>query len=366
MTENLSCGISALATYIPRRRISVNDVISTWENCYEELLGSQLLLAERAVPNADEDAVTMAFEAADALFRQRPGLETALCGLKFGSCTKPYVANPSSTILAAMLGTGPDLRADDVQFSTMSGAIALADCQAHAIATGGTYLAIGSDVLSTHVAAGSIQEYSASAGAAAALVEMAPSDRLVVSFGEQSRHVSDLADSFRLDGQRYIRSGGPGAVESGAGTIRHTERAVRAHLAKTGNSAQSYDFVLFQQPVGVIPIALGQRLGFDMSQIIAGVIAYEIGDTGSASSLISLAMILEQAQPGQKILFTAYGFGAGALVMDMTVEEGVHHYKSQENLVSRQLSDKTEIGYAEAMKLESKLEGADYALSAWS
>lgn len=362
-----STGLLDFGVFIPRRRILVEEIRKVWNNSFRELLSDQLLLSERAVLCGDEDVLTMGYEAARQVLNRFRGMALDIAGLRLGTCTGPYVAKPSATTLAAMLGLGQYVAADDIQFSTQSGAVALLDCLAFSALSSAPYLAIGADAMAVHAAPGTILEYSASAGAVALLVGPASTDRPVIAeFSPATRYISDLADMFRLDGQRYLKSGGVAAVESGLGVIHHTEKAVKRHFEKVNSSSRDYRFAVFQQPVGIVPIALGQRLGFTMDQIIPGLVAYEVGDVGSASALMSLALVLERSTPGDRILFTAYGFGAGAIAMDVTVTEAITKRDARGQTVEHQLATKTLVDYATAMKFEGKFAMTEHPLSAWT
>ena len=62
--------------------------------------------------------------------------------------------------------------------------------------------------------------------------------------------------------------------------VEHVTQASRALFDRTGLKPEDYDFAVFQQPYGIIPHTVGERLGFTAAQIKSGVIADEIGDWG--------------------------------------------------------------------------------------
>jgi hydroxymethylglutaryl-CoA synthase len=226
-------------------------------------------------------------------------------------------------------------------------------------------LAIGADALNKHVAPGTLQEYSASAGAAAFLVTANP-DEILASVGPFTSYTSDLSDAFRLSGERYIRTGGPAALESGIGFLEHVGRAVERHLHDTALKVRDIDHVVFHQPVGVVPVALALKLGFGMEQVTLGLIAYELGDLGSASVGVGLANVLDNAEPGETILVASYGFGAGADVTILETTPNLRAAPRKGPLVEQQIQNKLLVDYATAMKYEHKFAKVDYALSAWS
>ncbi len=84
-----------------------------------------------------------------------------------------------------------------------------------------------------------------------------------------------------------------------------------------------------------------------------------------ASVGVGLATILDQAEPGQKILLASYGSGAGADVTVLTVTENITGYRRAGLAVEDQIQDKEMVDYATAMKYEGKYAKVEHALTAW-
>lgn len=129
---------------------------------------------------------------------------------------------------------------------------------------------------------------------------------------------------------------------------------------------KDFDYVVFQQPFAVVPVALALKLGFGMEQVTQGLVAYELGDLGSAGVGVGLANVLDSAEPGQKILLASYGFGAGADVTILTTTNGIRQMRRDGATVEQQIQNKLPVDYATAMKFEHKYAKVDYALTAWS
>jgi 2-acetylphloroglucinol acetyltransferase len=358
-------GIVSYGAYIPRRRIAVEETLRIWNNTLLSIMKEQLLVSERVVLSPDEDTITMAVEAGrQALDRWGQPYQN-IGGLFLGTCTNPYDSRPASTVLVEALGDNRRIHCADIQFSTKSGSSALHIARAMVLSgAANNIMALGSDTMNRHTAPGTFQEYVASSAAAAFILGSEP-DQIIAEVGPFNTVVSDLSDSFRLDGERYIRSGGLSTLESGVGLFKHVSQAVTEYFKEYGYTAKDFDFVVFQQPVGVVPVALCFRLGFSMDQVIPGLIAYEIGDIGSASALVSLALTLDQARPGQKILLASHGFGTGADVTMLTVTENISQFKKTSPTVEEQLKRKDLVDYATAMKYEGKYMKVGHALTAW-
>jgi len=366
MTNGKAVGIASYGAYIPRHRLSVEEPLRIWNNMFLSVLKEQLMISERAVILPDEDTITMSAEAAKQALSRWGDHRRDFNALYFGTCTNSYDSRPSSTLLAEALGAECWTTCCDLQFSTKSGTAALQIASAM-VSSGamGSAIAIGADVINKHVAPGTLQEYAGSAGAAAFIVSEAEQE-VIATIGPFTTYTSDLSDMFRLSGERYIRSGGSAVQESGLGFLDHIGRAVERHLSRLSLKPKDIDYVVFQQPFAVVPIALALRLGFGMQQVTQGLVAYELGDLGSASVGVGLANVLDSAEPGQTILLASYGFGAGADVTLLTTTENIRAMRRTGPSVEQQIQQKTVVDYATAMKYEHKYMKVDHALTAWS
>lgn len=360
-----SVSLLSYGVYVPPMRLPVEETLKVWENNMLSMFKHQLLVSERAVLSPDEDTVTMAVEAGRQALDRWSAEERRIDGFYLGTCTNPYDSRPASTILAESLADGKASDCADVQFSTRSGSSALRIARSMVLSGEmDRAMVFGSDTMNRHTPPGGFQEYFASAAAAALLIGRGD-DGAIAEVGPFHSVVSDLSDGFRLDGERYLRSGGLAALESGIGLFRHTILAVRGYLHQLGAEPKDFDYVVFQQPAGVMPVALTMRLGFSMDQTMPGLIAYELGDVGSASTLVALSLILDQAEPGQRILVASYGFGAGADVTMLTTTDRLADYPRVSPTVDEQIKNKRLIDYPTAIKYEGKYLKVRHALSAW-
>lgn len=366
MNEPAAVGIASYGTFVPRCRLAVEECLRVWNNLFLDILKEQLMISERAVLPPDQDTITMSVEAARLAVSRWGGAREGLEGLYFGTCTNAYDSRPSSTLVAEALGLAHWLSCCDVQFSTKSGSAAIQ--VARAMVTSGAMrsaLAIGADAINRHVAPGTVQEYAGSAGAAAFIIT-GDREQIVAEIGPYTSYVSDLSDGFRLAGERYIRSGGISSQESGIGFLEHIGRAVDRHLRALNLAPRDFDHVVFQQPFGVVPVALALKLGFSMDQVTQGLVAYELGDLGSAGVGLGLANVLDSAEPDQRILLASYGFGAGADVTVLNTTANIKAFRRDGPLVESQIADKYLVDYATAMKYEHKYAKVEHAFTAWS
>jgi hydroxymethylglutaryl-CoA synthase len=224
-------------------------------------------------------------------------------------------------------------------------------------------LAIGADTINRHTAPGDLTESYAGAGAAALLIGK---ENVIAELNGSFSCAADVADNIRPQGDRYIRSGmGLGSHKNSIGLDDQTGRAVRGLMARMQTSATDYDYVVFQQNVVATPYSLGKQLGFSVDQIEPAVYAGDVGDTGSASALLGLILVLDRARPGEKILLASYGFGAGSDALALTVTDAVQDYQRKKKPLREVLKRKVYVDYGTAIKYEFKYLRPDYALSAY-
>ena len=83
-------------------------------------------------------------------------------------------------------------------------------------------------------------------------------------------------------------------------------------MEKLGLKASDIDHAVFHSPNGKFVLKAAKTLGLDKEKIKSGFIVDKIGNTYSASSLISLTAVLDKAKAGERILLTSFGSGAGS------------------------------------------------------
>ena len=108
--------------------------------------------------------------------------------------------------------------------------------------------------------------------------------------------------------------------------FKHITGCAKMLMEKAGTTPKDYDYAVFHQPNGKFPVRVAKMLGFEMSQIEKGLWTPKIGNTYSGSMLVGLAAILDEAEPGDRILAVSFGSGAGSDGFDITVTEEMKRY----------------------------------------
>lgn len=298
-------GIVGYGAYVPRNRIKSEEIARQWGKD-PAVIRRGLLLEEKSVPGLDEDTITISVAAARAAL-DRAGVDASRIGaLYIGSESHPYAVKPSGTVVADALGAGPDLHVADFEFACKAGTeamfVALSLVEAGAVDYA---MGIGADT--SQGAPNDALEFSASAGGAAYLFG---TQDLLAEVKATYSYTSDTPDFWRREGRFYPRHGGRFTGEPAY--FHHVESATRGMLQKTGLSPSDFRFAVFHMPNGKFPLAAGKALGFRREQIETGWLVPTMGNTYSGSSPTGLAAVLDVADPGDRILLTSFGSGAGS------------------------------------------------------
>lgn len=355
-------GITGYGIAVPYRRLDTKEIVDCWKNTALDLIKEKQGVQMRGVLGFDEDGNTLSVEAAkDAM--SMAGCDDA-GALIYGTCTNPYDSRPSATMIAEALDLSYTAPAFDIQFSTKSGTTALMN--AYALVKSGLVkdgLALGADTINRHTAPGDLFEPYASAGACALMVG---TENVIAEIEAFTTYATDLSDGFRVEGERYIRSGMlPGSPKNEVGINDHTQKALKEFLTKTETNVEDYDYVVLQQNTPGALRSNAKALGLSKDQTEQAIFSQNLGDTGSASALIGLCKVLDTAKAGERILIVSYGFGSGADVLSLRVTEEIEKLPAQRGNVQKIIEHKCMVDYPTAMKFEYKFIRPSHMINAY-
>jgi hydroxymethylglutaryl-CoA synthase len=342
-------GILGYGIYIPRYRIRIDDIAAVWGKNAADIKKS-LGVSEKAIASLDEDAVTLAYEAAISALKHADISPSSVEVCMVGSESHPYAVNPTSTIVAEFLGVGRNYLACDLEFAckaATSGMIAIFGLISSGKASIG--LCIGTD--SAQAKPHDVLEYTA-AGGAAAFILGKETDCLakIVDFAS---FTSDTPDFWRRDGVRFPSHGGRFTGEPAY--FAHIEGSAKHLLHKLKLAPSDFAYCIFHMPNGKFPREVARRLGFSEKQLSPSLIVDKIGNPFSASSLLGLAAVLDQARANQLIFMASYGSGAGS---DSFVFEVNKNIEKRRNLVptfSTFMKNKQYVSYVDYLKYRGKI-----------
>lgn len=346
-------GIVSYGTYIPRYRIRIADIAAAWNKDVEEVVRS-LGLTDKSVPGFDEDAATIAIEAAQAALSGVEGpIKEDIDVMFVGSESHPYAVNPTSTIVGELLGMGHAYLAVDMEFACKAGTTAMQAIAGLIAADHARYgMAIGTDTAQGKPH--DFLEYTAAAGAAAFLLG---SNRTVATLLADTSYSSDTPDFWRRDGMRYPSHAGRFTGEPAY--YSHVMGAATRLLETTNTKPTDYAYCIFHSPNGKFPREVARRLGFTPAQLSPSLLVDHIGNAYSATTMLGLAAVLDIARANQKIFMVSYGSGAGsdAFIWETTKDLlSMQKAKAKtKQLVTYQIQQKTYVDYVRFLKLTHKL-----------
>lgn len=336
----MNSGILSYGHYIPMLRMNIDILAEQWALGDPHLRALKLNGRKRSAINApDEDAVTLSIEAASRALARAPQGTPTPRSLLIGSESHPYAVKPTSVIVADALGLTPDVFVVDLEFACKGGTAALL-LTLNLVAAGQieTGIAIGADCPQS--APGSLLEASVGSGAVAMLVGKGVD--VIAKIECMTSASSDTTDFWRRDTSPYPSV--VGKFSSEAGYTEHTSRVVNDLLTRTKTTPADYKYVCFHQPYESLALATARKLGFKSQQLQQGLVAGRIGNTYSSACMLSLSSVLDAAQPGDRILVTSFGSGAGSDGFVFTVQPAITAFRertaeSYHELVATQTGD---------------------------
>ncbi len=301
-------GIISYGAYIPRKRLqrSVAVEANSWFNPALKAYSK----GERAMCNWDEDAVTMAVEAARDCF----GTNTpdSLTGLFLATTSAPFKDRQNAGILATALNLGDNLMTMDVTASQRAGTTGLVTALKLADG-GGELLFAASEKRRTKAA--NPQELLYGDGAAAFVVGNAAG---AAEFLGAKQISVDFVDHYKGDGEdfdyyweeRWIRD---------EGYMKLVPRALDGLFSETGVAPDQVDHFIMPCVIRRVGSMVAKAAGIP-AKAICDNMHNEMGEAGAAHALIMLAQSLEQAVPGEVIVIAGFGQGCDTLMFRTTDE----------------------------------------------
>ncbi len=342
-------GIVGYGAYVPRFRIKAEEIAKVWGKD-GKAISSGLGLIEKSVPDIDEDAATIAVEAARNAVKHA-GIDPNKIGAVYvGSESHPYAVKPTATIVIEALGiSGKDITAADYEFACKAGTAAIQTnmglVQSGMIEMG---LAIGADT--SQGRPGDALEFSAAAGGAAFIIGK---EDLVAEIQGTYSFTTDTPDFWRREGADFPKHGA--RFTGKPAYFRHITEAAKGLMEKMGTTPEDYDFFVPHQPNGKFPMRVSKMLGFPKEKVEPSLMVRYIGNTYSGSSVVGLSAVLDIAKPGQRILMTSFGSGAGSDAFDILVTDKIEEKRGRVPTVKYYVDRKKYIDYGTYVKNRRKL-----------
>jgi len=340
-----SLGIVGYGVYIPRYRLPGTEISRIWKGDL-----SPGPVKEKAVAGLDEDVITMSIEASrNAL--ARAGIDAGrLRAVWVGSESHPYAVKPSGTIVAEAIGAPVHIQAGDWEFACKAGTEALVAAMGLVGSMMGDYaLAIGMDTAQGKP--GDALEYTAASGGAAFII--GPAEEALATIDAQYSFVTDTPDFWRRAHQKYPEHGQRFTGEPAY--FHHSAAGSSMLMEQMGLKPGDFKYAVFHQPNEKFPRRVAKQLGFKPEQIETGLLAPVIGNTYAGASLVGLTAVLDVAEPGDRILITSYGSGAGSDAFVLTAQEALLERRDAATSTMAYVNRRTEIDYATYARFRGKI-----------
>jgi len=295
-------GILSAAAYVPYRRLDRAEIRATFAKG-----GGK---GRRTVASYDEDATTLAVEAARLALRSAPDHPAATPeSVWFATTTPPYADKTNATALHAALRLDRTVGAMDCAGATRSAVGALRA----ALGGGPTVLVCSADLRSG--APTSADESAGGDAGAALLIGDAPEGTTLAEYLGGASLTEEFLDRWRAPGDPNAK-----VWEERFGESVYVPLGLEAWdlaLKAAGIGADDVDRVAVVGTHGRANKALSRKLGV-AEGAVADDFATTIGNTGAAAPGLALASWLEGAEPGQVLALVAMADGADVFVFRAT------------------------------------------------
>ncbi|MCH8908240.1 MAG: hydroxymethylglutaryl-CoA synthase [Candidatus Heimdallarchaeota archaeon] len=341
-------GINGYGVYIPRFRISVEEIARTW-NDDGQLMSKSINVIEKSVPDLDEDTITISVMAARNAMA-RSGLSgDDIEAVYVGSESHPYAVKPSAVTVAEAIRATPVMTASDLEFACKAGTagmqMAFGLVKAGEIKNG---LAIGTDCAQGRP--GDQLEYTAGAGGCAFTIG---TEGILAELEGMYSFTSDTPDFWRREGARYPTHAG--RFTGAPSYFRHTVAAAEGLTKQLGFEFSDYDRVSLHQPNGRFPIAAAKKMGIPLEKLEDSLCVKKVGNTYSAASMIGFARQLDLTEPGERILCVSYGSGAGADAFSFVITDEIVEKRDLAPITDDYIENKQMLDYAIYAKHRGKI-----------
>jgi 3-hydroxy-3-methylglutaryl CoA synthase/uncharacterized OB-fold protein len=293
-------GIIGTAGYLPHWRLQ--------RAAMAAVLGGTPGRGTRAVASYDEDATTMAVEAARTVLRARPGAPVS--ALWFATTSPTYAEKTNATVLHAALRLDRDVVAADAAGGLRGAGAALRS----AVRSTEPGVLVAAGDVRTGMAGSTDERDGGDAGAAVLVGDGADGDLLAAYLGGASA-THEFLDRWRVPGELRTR-----AWEERFGQQRYDELAAAAWegaLKDAGIEADQVSRVAVTAPHARAGAGLAKKLGAAGIDV-ADALGSTVGFSGSAHPLVLLSDLVERAEPGQVVALVALADGADVFLFRRT------------------------------------------------
>jgi 3-hydroxy-3-methylglutaryl CoA synthase len=296
-------GITSIGAYIPMYRLNLEEIAKIWR-----IKG---VSGEKAIAGYDEDSVTMAVAATlDCLSRS----EREVNGLYFATTTAPYKEKQGAAMIASVVDLRKECHTGDFTNSLRAGSIAMKSAVDAVNSGSAKHIIVTASDCRMGAPQGRFEQLLGD-GAAALTIG---SSHLIATIEGSYSIFSDFTDLWRTERDAFIQSAEGRFIDS-VGYLPTMQEAISGLMKKYSLSPGDFSKIVFYASDGREHADLIKHLGFGKGQVQEPLFTH-IGNTGTAAAMIMLVAALEEATPGNRILFASYGDGCDAFILQATEE----------------------------------------------
>ncbi|WP_049927201.1 zinc ribbon domain-containing protein [Halopiger goleimassiliensis] len=306
--------ITGVGAYAPRFRITAEAFEEAWGQFHAAGVN------EKAVPAADEDALTMGYEAATRALEAADVDGASVDWLAFAASRPPEAEEDLTARLGAMLALSESATRQTFTGSTRAGTRAIWAGMDAIDADSTTALVVTADAPRGDPDDGI--DHAAGAGAAAFVLESGASETHR-SHGDGPAEIVDHAEyATPYPGTRFRNTGED--ETQGLGVTQYDRAAFTETIGGAVDGLEvdpDPEAAAIQAPDGKLPYRAAGAAGVSTDEIRAAATVHDLGDLGAASVPVSLASAL--ADGYESILAVSHGGGAGADALFVRVDGAV-------------------------------------------
>ncbi len=301
-------GICSFSGYVPRYRIDRMKVFEAMGWMNPGNIGNAR--GEKAVANFDEDSITMAVAAG---LNALAGMDRSKVeAVYLASTTMPYKERLNAGIVSAALGLNEKVRTADFSGGLKAGTTALLSAiegveskRLNSVVVAAADSRLGQPASPQELIFGD---------AGAALV--VGHENVVAEFKGSYSITHDFVDHYRGQFSKYDRQWEDRWIRD-LGFDQFIPEVINGFLNKYQLKIDDFTKVIYDCHYPAARKKLNQVLGIAL-EADQGNFQAEIGQSGTAQSLLMLTKALEEAKPGDKLLVVSFGSGCDALYFEVT------------------------------------------------
>jgi len=315
-------GITSIGAYIPMYRLNREEIGRFWR--------TRGIGGEKAVAGYDEDTVTMAVAAAqDCMGRSDKKVQ----GLYFASTTAPYKEKQNAAIIASVVDLDRRCATADFTNSLRAGTTALKSALDAVKSGSADQVLVTASDCRTGAPKGRFEQLLGDGAAALAI----GSSEIIADIEGCYSIFNEFTDVWRTEADSFVRSG-EGRFIDDVGYMPTMQEAISELMKTYSLSPGDFSKIVFSASDNRQHADLAKKLGFEASQVQDPLFS-QIGNTGTAGALIMLIAALEEANPGDRILFANYGDGSDAFILRATQAiAGIHTQPMMKDRLARKRS----------------------------